>query len=123
MAAADLFPSELTDLEREVGFVVRKIENPDGHYAGYPPTIDAVVYSLSPSRRIVKLLLPEGRIGYQLQRYGRYSFKPPGAASSWLPDQNFSVPDPAFVVEYFQKPEAEARGAGQKISECRADAQ
>jgi hypothetical protein len=123
MTAADLFPSELTDQEREVGFAVKKIENPDGHYAGYPPMIDAVVYTLSPSRRIVKRLLPEGRVGYQLQRHGRYSFNPPGTVSSWLPDLDFSVPDLAFVVQYFQTPEAEARGQAQKIIERKPVAQ
>ena len=68
MAVANLFPSELTDQERDAGFVAKRIENPDAHYAGHPPTIEAVVYSLSPSRRIVKRLLPGTRIGYQLQR-------------------------------------------------------
>jgi hypothetical protein len=117
MAARDFFPTDLTDAERQVGFVRREIENPDAHYSAQPPTIPAVVFSLSSVRRIVKMRLPGDRIGYQLQRYGRYSFSDTNKAPEWLPDLNFSIHDPAFAVEYFQSAFAAERGAGSRIVE------
>jgi hypothetical protein len=117
MAAADLFPTDLTEGERSTGFVQQAIENPDAHYVGQPQTITAVVCTLSASRRIVKIRLPGDRVGYQLQRHGHYSFFTTGRKPEWLPDLNFSIHDPVFAVQYFQSELAEARGMGSRIVE------
>ena len=117
MAAKDYFPTEVTDGERNAGFSQQQIENPDAHYAGHPPTINAVVYPLSLSRRIVKLRLPGDRIGYQLQRFGRYVFDKSNNKPEWLADLNFSIYDPAFAIPYFQTELADVRGQGSQIVE------
>jgi hypothetical protein len=117
MAALDWFPGDLTDAERDAGFDHRDIANPDAHYVGQPPTLRAVVHILSASRRIVKLRLSDNRVGYQLQRLGRYSFPGANQGPDWLPDLNFSILDPAFAVQYFQSAITEARGMKSRIIE------
>jgi hypothetical protein len=116
MAAQDHYPTDLTEDERDTSFKQQEIENPDAHYAGQPATISAIVHALTSSRRIVKIRLPGGRIGYQLQRYGRYFFRRTDSPE-WLPDLNFSIHDPAFAVQYFQSAIADLRGQGNRIEE------
>src|SRR5947209_6175429 len=117
MGARDFFPIDLIDAERDSGFSQQEIENTDAHYAEQPPTISAVVYPLSLSRRIVKMRLPGDRVGYQLQRYGRYFFDKSNKQPGWLPDLGFSIHDPVFAVQYFQTSFAEMRGQGTRIIE------
>ncbi len=123
MAASNWFPEDLTDSERHAGFEHRDIVNPDAHYVGQPPTIRAVVHRFSESRRIVKRRLSDNRIGYQLQRFGRYSFSAAKRDLEWLPDHVYSIPDPAFAVQYFQSAIAEARGMGSRIIEVSDESQ
>jgi hypothetical protein len=99
------------------GFAHQQIENPDAHYRGKAPTIAAIVAVLSATRRILKVRLPGDRVGYQLQRCGRYAFAKGQKEPEWLHDLNFSIPDPAFAVQYFQSQLADVLGMGSRIIE------
>ncbi len=119
MAAQDLHPTDLTDSERDAGFVLTTIDNPLPRPGGHPRTVRAVVLELSPTCRVVKLRLAEGRVGFQLQRYGRYPHAP-DRPPEWLPDSNCAIPDPATAVEYFDSGLAGRRGFGRQIVEASA---
>lgn len=116
MASQDFLPTDVTPQEQAAGFSLQTIDNPF-HAAGQPLKVRAVICTLSPSRRIVKLILPGDRIGYQLHRYGRYFFTPPTSRSEWLLDLDFSIPDPSVAIQYFQSDLARMLGHKDRIIE------
>jgi hypothetical protein len=98
----------VTAAEKASGFELAEVANPDGRYAGYPPTVQAVVYRL-PARhdRIIKIKTQaDGLVCYNRQWYGVPI--PPTAAArkhmegspqepSWL-DAGPLHPDPGVAV-------------------------
>lgn len=122
MASQDFLPTDLTQQEQAAGFSLHAIDDPF-HTVGQLSTVSAVICALSPSRRIVKLILPGDRIGYQLHRYGRYFFAPPTSHLEWLLDLTFSIPDPGVAVQYFQSDLARMCGQGDRIIEALAGPQ
>ena len=72
MSTPDLYLSDLTAEEADLGFVLDRVDHPDGP----PATVPAVVYAWGdPSHRLVKTRGRDGVV-YQLQAFGR---RPGGA--------------------------------------------
>ena len=78
------YPTEITDNETTLGFQLRDIQNPDGHYAFSPSTVKAVVHELDQSNRIIKATDPNGTMFYKHQIYGVWPFEP-DAEPDWKP--------------------------------------
>ena len=75
-----LYPTDLSEEERQAGFSIRSVNDPHGHYrdalslhqALVPPKlIPAVVCYVGPSDRVIKKQSADGTINYRGQRYGK----------------------------------------------------
>ena len=67
MSTPDLYLSDLTAEESDLGFAVGEVDHPDGP----PATVPAVVHAWGdPSHRVVKTRGRDGSV-YQLQAFGR----------------------------------------------------
>jgi hypothetical protein len=98
MTDHDLFPSDITPEEIAAGFSVQEIDNPSGHYAFSPPTIQAVVFPLEPSDRIVKMWNPvHNHVEYKRQRYGTWAWDKTGQPE-WLPFGDTTDYDPNDAI-------------------------
>jgi hypothetical protein len=88
------FSDELTEQERELGFEVKNVIDPDGTGGVLleAAQVEAVVLTISPSRRIIKLA---GNC-YRLEIYGR--FNPDGTAhwNGFVDD--VASPDPGLAI-------------------------
>jgi hypothetical protein len=72
------FSDEITESERDLGYEVRDVIDPDGLGIVMAPTpVKAVVFNLIPSRRIIKL---DGG-GYRLEVYEQWN---PGSSVKWI---------------------------------------
>jgi hypothetical protein len=81
----ELFSTELTEADRELGFKLQEILNPDGHYVLEPVAISAVVLDLDLSHRIVKMKSPAGETTYKVQRFGKLRGLPADTKPGWSP--------------------------------------
>lgn len=71
MSAEEIYPMELFDVEKELGFQVVDVENPKGHYAFEPASVPAVVLIIDDNNRIIKMNDPiSGHYDYCHQRFG-----------------------------------------------------
>lgn len=63
-----MYPTNLTEREKKLGFRILQMSNPKSLYIGEPATVDAVVYELDQSNRIVKIEWTDGSVRYSHQR-------------------------------------------------------
>lgn len=59
-----MYSINLTTSEKNLGFKILQMPNPNSLYIGEPTTVDAVVYELNQANRVVKIEWPDGRIEY-----------------------------------------------------------
>ncbi len=100
---SELHPTEVTDREQRLGFIVDHDANPRKHYLGEPETVPAVVCPVGPSDRVIKLRDPNGTIHYRAQRYGSWAFSN-SEEKKWLPagDAEHFDPDEAVTLAQAQ---------------------
>jgi hypothetical protein len=100
MSVRELYPSDITELEYQAGFKVMPIANPHRHFAYSRPTIDAVVYPLDQSHRLIKMRDPLlGDVSYKLQRYGKSSNSKEWEKADWLPVGDTADQDPCIAID------------------------
>jgi|GEM_PF-5010901 len=64
----DLFSTNITEEEKEYGFILAEVDNPNAKYMGQPKKVKAVVKILDTITRIVKHPYPPNSIMYSVQR-------------------------------------------------------
>src|SRR5438067_2360332 len=97
MSANAGYNDQLTSEEAELGYEVREVEHPRKEFAYNPPTVRAVVFTLGPSDRIIKMNHPDGGTTYKHQRYGVFRASP-GGREGWLPVGVLTPGNPAEAI-------------------------
>jgi len=100
-----LYPTELTEEEKKLGFEITDVENPEGKFTIGPTTVKAVVNRIGPSDRVIKMQSPDGKIiDYQCERYGQFKGQEDRFPPDWLTTGlQYNNPDRAVSIAKSRK--------------------
>lgn len=94
MTHEPVYSDQLTGDEARLGFEVREVANPAGHFAFTAARVPAVILALGRSDRLVKLNPPWGGAAYQHERYG--TAEGAGGADWWPVHDPYDTPEAAL---------------------------
>ena len=91
------YSDTLSDQDTQCGFELIQVKNPHGQFAFSPEFVNAVVYRVNSTDRIIKFNNPvAGRPTYHHQRYGIWGDWDKRA--DWKPVGSISYPTPEWAV-------------------------
>lgn len=99
MPNSDLYPTDLTPEEIDLGFQLVFISNPSRSFYGNPSLMRAVIYAVGAMDIIVKTRHPDGKVEYSHRQYGNLANED---QADWLPVL-VSTPSAADAIRFAKK--------------------